>query len=185
MASEIPMAQDITAEADSAGHTDNRPLVTLLPTFLTIRDRLQQKHRYSQQLRVGAAGGLSTPSSLAAAFAMGAAYVVTGSINQACTESGASDTVRQLLAKAEQADTAMAPAADMFEMGVKVQVLKRGTMFPMRAAKLYELYRANTGLDTIPASEKTVLEKSVFPMFIDRSVAKHSGILHKAGSESD
>ena len=29
----------------------------------------------------------------------------------------------------------MAPAADMFEMGVKLQVLKRGTMFPMRAAQ--------------------------------------------------
>jgi PfaD family protein len=162
MASEIPMAQDITAEADSAGHTDNRPLVTLLPTFLTLRDRLQQKHRYAMPLRVGAAGGLSTPSSLAAAFAMGAAYVVTGSINQACVESGASDIVRQLLAKVEQADTAMAPAADMFEMGVKVQVLKRGTMFPMRASKLYELYRANASLDTIPTTEQAVLEKQYF-----------------------
>jgi PfaD family protein len=162
MASEIPVAQDITAEADSAGHTDNRPLVTLLPTFLTLRDRLQQKFKYSQALRVGAAGGLSTPSSLAAAFAMGAAYVVTGSINQACVESGASDVVRQLLAKAEQADTAMAPAADMFEMGVKVQVLKRGTMFPMRAAKLYELYRTYAGLDAIPPAERAVLEKQYF-----------------------
>ena len=74
---------------------------------------------------------------------MGAAYVVTGSVNQACVESGTSDAVRQMLAEAEQADVAMAPAADMFEMGVKVQVLKRGTMFAMRAAKLYELYRAH------------------------------------------
>ena len=29
----IPVAEDITAEADSGGHTDNRPLVTLLPTL--------------------------------------------------------------------------------------------------------------------------------------------------------
>ena len=58
---------------------------------------------------------------------MGAAYVVTGSVNQACVESGTSDAVRQMLAEAGQADVAMAPAADMFEMGVKVQVLKRGT----------------------------------------------------------
>jgi NAD(P)H-dependent flavin oxidoreductase YrpB (nitropropane dioxygenase family) len=50
--------------------------------------------------------------------------------------------VREMLAQAEQADVIMAPAADMFEMGVKLQVLKRGTMFAMRAAKLYELYRA-------------------------------------------
>jgi NAD(P)H-dependent flavin oxidoreductase YrpB (nitropropane dioxygenase family) len=40
-------------------------------------------------------------------------------------EAGTSDTVRQMLAEAEQADVAMAPSADMFELGVKVQVLKR------------------------------------------------------------
>ena len=141
LAAQIPVAQDVTAEADSAGHTDNRPLVTLLPTLLALRDRLQAKFGYAQPLRVGAAGGLSTPSGLAAAFAMVAAYVVTGSVNQACVESGSSDLVRKMLALAQQADVAMAPAGDMFEMGVKVQVLKRGTMFPMRAAKLYELYQ--------------------------------------------
>jgi PfaD family protein len=162
MAAEIPVAQDVTAEADSAGHTDNRPLVTLLPTLLSLRNRLQQKHAFALPLRVGAAGGLSTPGALAAAFAMGAAYVATGSVNQACVESGASEGVRRLLAQAEQADTAMAPAADMFEMGVKVQVLKRGTMFPMRAAKLYELYRAHSGMEMLPAAERATLEKQFF-----------------------
>jgi PfaD family protein len=113
-------------------------------------------------LRVGLGGGIATPASAAAAFAMGAAYVVTGSINQACVESGSSDVVRQMLAEAAQADVAMAPAADMFEMGVKVQVLKRGTMFPMRAAKLYELYRAYASLDAIPEAERVPLEKNLF-----------------------
>ena len=50
------MAQDLTAEADSGGHTDNRPLVTLLPSMLALRDRMQGKHEYAQRLRVGAAG---------------------------------------------------------------------------------------------------------------------------------
>ena len=101
--------------------------------------------------RVGAAGGISTPWSAAAAFAMGASYVVVGSVNQSCVESGTSDAVRKMLAQAQQADIAMAPAADMFEMGVKVQVLKRGTMFAMRAAKLLEFYRAHDAIDRIPA----------------------------------
>jgi len=162
LAGKIPMAQDLTAEADSAGHTDNRPAITLLPTLLALRDRLQAQYEYMDALRVGAAGGISTPSSAAAALAMGAAFLVTGSVNQACLESGSSDIVREMLAHAEQADTMMAPAADMFEMGVKVQVLKRGTMFPMRAAKLYELYRAHASLDAIPASERANLEKTVF-----------------------
>jgi len=160
-AASIPVAQDLTAEADSGGHTDNRPLVTLLPTLLALRDRLQGQFGYEQPLRVGAAGGLSTPAGLAAAFAMGAAYVLTGSVNQACIESGSSAAVRRMLAQAEQADIAMAPAADMFEMGVRVQVLKRGTMFPMRAAKLYDLYRANPGLDTLPESDKAFIEKQL------------------------
>ena len=161
----VPMASDMTAEADSGGHTDNRPAITLIPTFIALRDRLQREHGFdprTQPLRIGAAGGIATPMSAAAAFAMGAAYIVTGSINQACVESGSSDAVRKMLAEAQQADTAMAPAADMFEMGVKLQVLKRGTMFPMRAAKLYELYRSCGSLEEIPATERANLEKTVF-----------------------
>src|SRR5207248_1762070 len=61
----------------------------------------------------------------------------------------------------------MAPAADMFEMGVKVQVLKRGTMFAMRAAKLFELYRAHDGLDALPAADRSALEKTIFRMPLD------------------
>lgn len=169
LAAQIPVAQDVTAEADSAGHTDNRPLVTLLPTLLALRDRLRAQFNYAQPLRVGAAGGLATPASLAAAFAMGAAYVVTGSVNQACVESGSCDAVRKMLAQAEQADTAMAPAADMFEMGVKLQVLKRGTMFPMRAAKLWELYRAHPSLDAIPEADRAQLEKQFFRATLDEA----------------
>ncbi|MBI5209962.1 MAG: PfaD family polyunsaturated fatty acid/polyketide biosynthesis protein [Elusimicrobia bacterium] len=161
LAAHIPLAQDVTAEADSGGHTDNRPLVTLLPTMLALRDRLQAKHGYARRLRVGAAGGVSTPASAAAAFAMGAAYVMTGSVNQACVESGTSDRVRDMLAQTGQADTAMAPAADMFEMGVKVQVIKRGTMFAMRAAKLYDLYRAYDSLSAIPSDQRSMLERDI------------------------
>jgi PfaD family protein len=167
LAKQVPVAQDVTVEADSGGHTDNRPAITLLPTILALRDRLQEQHEYAAPLRVGLGGGIATPASAAAAFAMGAAYVLTGSVNQACVESGSSDIVRQMLAEAGQADVAMAPAADMFEMGVKVQVLKRGTMFPMRAAKLYELYRAYPSLDAIPIAERSQLEKSVFRLSFD------------------
>jgi len=50
----------------------------------------------------------------------------------------------------------------MFEMGVKVQVLKRGTLFAMRAAKLFELYRTCASLEAIPAAERVRLEKDLF-----------------------
>lgn len=162
LAKQVPMAQDLTVEADSGGHTDNRPAITLLPTMIALRDRLQRQYNYQLPLRVGAAGGIATPTSAAAAFAMGAAYIVTGTINQSCIESGSSDVVRGMLAEAQQADIAMAAAGDMFEMGVKVQVLKRGTMFAMRGNKLFDLYRSYNSIDEIPVKERDDLEKKVF-----------------------
>lgn len=167
LAKQVPLADDCTVEADSGGHTDNRPAITLLPTILALRDRLQSEYRFATPVRVGLGGGIATPASAAGAFAMGAAYVVTGSINQACVESGSSDIVRQMLAEAGQADVTMAPAADMFEMGVKVQVLKRGTMFAMRGSKLYELYRAYPSIEAIPATERVQIEKNLFRHSLD------------------
>lgn len=162
LASQISIADDVTVEADSGGHTDNRALVALLPIILNLRDRLGTRGTGGQPVRVGAAGGIATPASTAAAFAMGAAYVLTGSINQCAVESGLSPKGRALLMQAEMADVMMAPAADMFEMGVKVQVLKRGTMFAMRAQKLYEIYRAHDSLEAIPVKERERLEQQLF-----------------------
>ena len=162
LAESVPLAEDMTAEADSGGHTDNRPAISLLPTMLALRDEMADKYKYKMPLCVGLGGGIATPYSAAAAFAMGAAYILTGSINQSCVEAGISETVRQMLSEAGQADVTMAPAADMFEMGVKVQVLKRGTMFPFRALKLYELYSMYDSFESIPEKQKTVLERDIF-----------------------
>lgn len=167
LAANIPMADDITVEADSGGHTDNRPLVSLLPVILVLRDQLQAKYGYVQPIRVGAAGSIGTPASALAAFMMGAAYVLTGSVNQSCVEAAASVHSKSLLAQAEMADVMMAPAADMFEMGVELQVLKRGTMFPMRAKKLYELYKNYESIEGIPQQERQKLEQQVFRNSLD------------------
>ena len=167
LAANIPMADDITVEADSGGHTDNRPLVSLLPVILVLRDQFQAKYGYAQPIRVGAAGSIGTPASALAAFMMGAAYVLTGSVNQSCVEADASAHSKILLAQAEMADVTMAPAADMFEMGVELQVLKRGTMFPMRAKKLYELYKNYESIEEIPQQERQKLEQQVFRNSLD------------------
>jgi trans-AT polyketide synthase, acyltransferase and oxidoreductase domains len=167
LAQQVPMADDITVEADSGGHTDNRPLVCLVPTMIALRDELQAKYQYTVPVRIGAAGGIATPAAAFAAFMMGAAYVVTGSANQACVEAGACEHTRKLLAQAGMADVMMAPSADMFEMGVKVQVLKKGSLFPMRAQKLYELYTRYDSIEAIPADEREKIEKQVFRQNLD------------------
>jgi len=167
LAGQIPLAQELTAEADSGGHTDNRPAISLLPTIVAVRDEVDRRHAYRCPPRIGLAGGIATPASVAAAFAMGAAFVMAGSIHQGCVEAGTAPVVLQMLAEAGQADTAMAPSADMFEMGVKVQVLKRGTLFPQRAAKLYELYRAYERYEQIPAAQRSILERDFFRRSFD------------------
>jgi len=163
----LGMADDVTAEADSGGHTDRRPLTALLPMLIQLRDRMQEKYGYLENVRIGAAGGIGTPDAALGAFAMGAAYIVTGSVNQCCIESGSSSLVRELLAKADVTDVGMAPAADMFEMGVKLQVLKRGTLFSMRANLLYELYSNYDSLESIPDEIRENLEKKVFRKTIE------------------
>ncbi|MDY6822159.1 MAG: PfaD family polyunsaturated fatty acid/polyketide biosynthesis protein, partial [Deferribacterota bacterium] len=162
LALKVPIAEDITMEADSGGHTDNRPLISIVPTVLVIRDRMMARYRYKRRIRIGAAGGISTPMAAAGAFSMGAAYVLTGTINEAAVEGGVSDIAKEMLAKAGIADVIMAPAGDMFEMGVKVQVLKRGTLFPGRALKLYNIYQSYNSLEEIPDDVRKKLGEEIF-----------------------
>ncbi|GAA2608079.1 PfaD family polyunsaturated fatty acid/polyketide biosynthesis protein [Actinomadura fulvescens] len=156
LARTVPVADDITAEADSGGHTDRRSLTTLLPALLRLRDVR------APAVRVGAAGGIGDPYGVAAAFAMGADYVVTGSVNQCCTEAGTSAAAKAMLAEAGVADCEMAPAADMFEMGVQVQVLKKACFFPVRAAQLHQIYMTYPGIEAIPADVRRRLETQTF-----------------------
>lgn len=162
LASEIPLAEDITAEGDSGGHTDRMPTLALLSAVQNVRDAVMRQHKYSRPIRVGAAGGIGTPATAAAAFAAGADYIMTGSINQACQEAGTSALVKQMLGEAEINQTEIAPAADMFEMGAQVQVLKNRTLFANRAKKLYQLYRSYGSWYEIPAEDRQDLEERYF-----------------------
>ncbi len=167
LATRVPVAEDITVEADSGGHTDRRPLAALLPAVVCLRDELAARQRLARPVRVGAAGGLGDPAAVAAAFALGAAYVVTGSVNQMSVEAGVCGAAKAMLAEADIADTAMAPAADMFEMGAQVQVLRRGTLFAGRAARLERVYRGYPSLDAVPAAERRALEREVLGASVD------------------
>lgn len=161
LAATVPVATDVTVESDSGGHTDNRPLAVLLPVMTALRDELTLRFGYAEPPRIGAAGGLGCPAGVAAAFALGAAYVLVGSVNQTALEAGVSADAKAMLAQADLADVAMAPAADMFEMGVRVQVLRRGTLFASRAARLYDAYRTYPSLEAIPVSSRELLEREV------------------------
>jgi len=162
---EIPMADDLCAEADSGGHSDAAVAYALMPAIIKLRDEMMEKHGYRRKVRVGAAGGIGTHDAAAASFIMGADFILTGSINQCTVEAATSDAVKDLLQQMNVQDTEYAPAGDMFELGAKVQVLKKGVFFPARANKLYDLYRQHNSIDEI--EEKT--RKQVQEKYLRRS----------------
>ncbi len=158
----VPMSYDICVEADSGGHTDGGVALVLLPAIQRLREDIQKEYAYSKSIRVGLAGGIGTPQAVACAFVMGADFVLTGSINQCTVEAGTSDEVKTMLQEINVQDTDYAPAGDMFEIGAKVQVLKKGVLFPARANKLYALYNQYNSLEEVPVKTMEQLEKNYF-----------------------
>ena len=169
MSQEVPMCDDIAVEADSGGHTDNRPMHVILPLIMRLRDRITRELGYGRdrRVRVGAGGGIGCPEAALAAFSMGAAFVVTGTINQMCREAGTCDYVRKVLSEATYSDVTMAPAADMFDQGVELQVIKKGTLFASRAKTLFKLFQSYESLDEIPAADMKKVEKRIFQKSCD------------------
>lgn len=163
----LPLAEDITVEADSGGHTDRQALGAIFPVITMLRDQLSQKYHYGSRIRLGAAGGLGTPQAVASAFSLGADYVLTGTVNQTCLESGLHPESRKLLADAQVGDVVMTPSSDMFERGVQLQVLKRGTMYSARAAKLYDVYKQFNSLEEIPESLASMIQNTILQQSFD------------------
>jgi PfaD family protein len=67
-----------------------------------------------------------------------------------------------MLKDATMSDVTMAPSADMFELGVKVQVLRKGSLYAQRAARLYDLYKTYDSLSEIPDKVLNDLERDFF-----------------------
>lgn len=163
----IAMADALCVEADSGGHTDQGVAYVLTPAMIRLRDEKMKEHGYARIIHVGAAGGIGTPEAAAAAFTLGADFILTGSIHQCTIESGTSEAVKDILQTLEVQDTAYAPAGDMFEIGSKVQVVKKGIFFPARASKLYELYKQYQSLDEIDEKTRTQIQEKYFKKSFD------------------
>lgn len=162
----VPVADALCMEADSGGHTDQRMPFALIPAALAMRDQAQARFP-AHPLYIGAAGGIGTPEAAAAAFVMGVDFILTGSINQCTVEAGTSDLVKDMLQDMQVYDTDYAPSGDMFEMGSRVQVLKKGIFFPARANKLVGLYRQYDSLEQIDAKTLQQLEERYFQRSLD------------------
>ncbi len=163
----LPLAEDICVEADSGGHTDKGVSFALIPSIRELRERLMAEYRYHRPINIGAAGGIGTPEAGAAAFMLGADFILTGSINQCTVEAGTSAEVKEMLQSIDVQDTAYAPAGDMFELGAQVQVLQKGVFFPARANKLYNLYRQYDSLEALDSKTRSLLQEKYFKRSFD------------------
>jgi PfaD family protein len=162
LARRVPVAQDVCVEADSAGHTDRGNACVLLPAMRSLRDRIVREEGYRDGICVGSAGGIGTPEAALAAFMLGAEFILTGSINQCTPEAGTSDAVKDILQDLGVSDTDYAPAGDMFEIGAKIQVVRKGLLFSARARKLYELYLRHDSLDELDGATRTTIQDRYF-----------------------
>ena len=111
---------------------------------------------------------------------LGADFVLTGSVNQCSPEAGTSDAVKDMLADLDVQDTAYAPAGDMFELGARVQVARKGTLFAARANKLYQLYRQVASLDQLDAATRETLEQRYFRQSLGAGVGADAGPAERA-----
>ena len=146
------MADDLCVEADGGWLNNTADLLSLLPTVLRLRD---QAALPGHRVHVGCAGGIGTPEAAAAAFLLGAEFVLTGSVNQCTVEAATSAEVKDALQRANEYDVDTAPWGEMFELGVRARYLKRGLFFPARASKLHELWRRHTSLAELDDDTRT------------------------------
>lgn len=164
---QVPVSHDICVQADSGGYTEGGIASVLMPAMIALKDRMMKRHGYGKSIRVGLAGGIGAPEAAASAFVLGADFILTGSINQCTIESGASESVKDMLQDIGVHDTGYAPAVDRFESGARVQVLKRGVFFPARARKLHQLYDRYPSLEAVPREIISQLENKYFKRSID------------------
>jgi polyketide synthase PksN len=158
----IPMADDLAVEADSGGHTDQGVSFALFPSMMALKESMLREDTYPEDVLVGCGGGIGTPDAVVSAFALGADFVFSGSINQCTVESGAHDVVKDLLSAVSVHDMATAPAGDMFEIGARVQVVKKHTQYATRANRLYRLFQQYQALAEIPMATRQEIEKDYF-----------------------
>ncbi|MDX3242199.1 hypothetical protein [Streptomyces sp. ME18-1-4] len=111
-------------------------------------------------MHVGCAGGIGTPEATAAAFLLGAEFVLTGSVKQCTVEAATSAEVKELLVRAGECDVESAQW-EMFELGVWARYVKRGLFFPTRANRLHELWRRQASLDELDEAVRSQILDSL------------------------
>ncbi|SOD99176.1 ACP S-malonyltransferase [Spirosoma fluviale] len=159
----IALASDVCVLADPGGLTSHGSPFVLFPHALMLREQFTRQYRYEQPIHVGLGGGIGSPLAVQMAFAMGADFVHTTSVNLCTIESGLHAYTKQLLQEISVEDTGYAPCSDfLFNPNKKIQVVKKGVLFPARANKLYELFKQHAAISEIDPRVIVQLEEKFY-----------------------
>lgn len=142
----LPVATEICVEGAGGWLWSGADLSSLLPAAVALRDGLNG----ARDVPVGAAGGLGTPMAVRAAEALGAEFILVGSVTQCTVEAETSPAVKDRLQGLSVDDCDVAPFGPLFEFGIRARMLKKGVFFPARMTRLYELWRAFGSWEAIP-----------------------------------
>lgn len=177
---EVPMADALIVAADSGWQTEEGMPYAVVPTLIRMRDEQVHQQGYAQPIYIGAAGGIGTAEAAAASFMLGSDFILTGSVNQCTVEAATSDQAKDLLQNMNVQDTDYAPSGDAFELGTRIQVLKRGVFFPARARKLHDLYRHYNALEELDDKTTDQLQNRYFKRDFDTVFRELSQTLSEA-----
>jgi trans-AT polyketide synthase/acyltransferase/oxidoreductase domain-containing protein len=103
---------------------------------------------------------------------LGADFVLTGSVNLATVESRLGERVKDLLAGVDVQDTAYAPFGDLFELGGRARVVKKGVLFHARANRLYDIWRAHDDWRQVDVDARQQVEQRWLRASFDDVYAK-------------
>ncbi|WP_462202531.1 ACP S-malonyltransferase [Frankia sp. CcWB3] len=131
----LPVASDLAVASPAGWHGGGLTMLHLLPEVRALARGVPQP------VHVGVSGGVGTPEQAAAAFALGADFLLTTSVNLCAEESALTAATRAHLAALAPGDTGWTPDPSHFTLGARSEVLRRGTLFAARANHLVDLYR--------------------------------------------
>lgn len=154
----LPMCDDLCIEY----YTQGQSALGYIQTMKEMSRSLYEKYKLFQCPRVGFAGGIGNPQTVAVSFLLGADFVVTGSMNQCSVEASTSDIVKDNLQSLDDTDFTYAVVSDLFEFEEKKSIVKKGSLYHIRASRLYEVYNRYDSIEEIPTDLKKLIEEKYF-----------------------
>jgi trans-AT polyketide synthase/acyltransferase/oxidoreductase domain-containing protein len=162
-----PVATEICVQPEPDGGSTASLLMSVLRAT---REASGNGEGRREPVSVGV-GGIGTPEEVASALLLGADFLVTGAINACTPQARTCDAVKDLLATVTMADTVLAPSADLFRQGGREHMVRKATLFPVRAAHLYGLHLARVSPAELSPATRQVLESDYFGEPLDQVTA--------------